>query len=148
MNERTEILKSIEDTIEEIVTGSIEDLKHSNDFPLDTRGLHYASIGDLRQIGDFETNETILRDIIGTAIGRSLRMIVLHINPSMMFDIEGMLDIISSTEPLEQRTLTKLLNQYRTNNPTPTINPEALQRVMGVREEMKRSIFGPPRNLH
>jgi hypothetical protein len=112
------------DVIIDIQTGVNGDIRHMT-YPSGTQLGPYWTIDDVNAIGDFDCELDIMVDLVGAAIGRSVRMLMNQLSPEVLEDPEMIVGLMSSTDKLQLTVATLMVSQARERKPDWKINEEA-----------------------
>lgn len=132
---KSQVLKCIKNnlsvtTITGIMDGVLEDVKK---FDVNEHGHQpmspFFTLGDLREVGDFEAVEELMDHIIAGCIGRALRFTVMEMNPKLMNNESFLIKAAKSTDKVQADVLKMYMLKSRRTNPNPSINQQKVDEI-------------------
>jgi hypothetical protein len=122
----------------EIILGVVEDFR-SKKYPDDTP-CGVWTLGEILEAGDFETNYEMMHEIVGTAIGRTVRNYCLMTDPSLLMS-PSIVKLIMTTDEQQDRLAAKLVKMFSEMNPNPNVNEEHVKLLLEKREQFVNEAF-------
>lgn len=107
-----------------VQTGINSDIRHMT-YPPGTEVTMCWSVDDINAVGDFDCDEHIMYELVGIAIGRTARQILLEIEPRIIEDVTASCQVMSHFDELQMEVVNRMLTESKERKPNWNVDVDA-----------------------